>query len=126
MMRSVLAVVAGYAAWTVLWLMGNNYLFSEATRVVGEGELYSAKGPLLGILLLSVVCSLLAGFITAKIAKAPTSKPVLVMAILLLLTGIGVQASVWALMPVWYHILFLMLLVPVAMVGGRFGAASVT
>jgi hypothetical protein len=41
------------------------------------------------------------------------------MASLLLLTGIFVQASVWTLMPIWYHVPFLALLVPIAVIGGR-------
>ncbi len=34
-------------------------------------------------------------------------------------TGIAVQAGVWNLMPVWYQVAFLALLVPVSAVGGR-------
>ena len=37
----------------------------------------------------------------------------------MLVTGIAVQAGVWALMPVWYHLVFLALLVPVCLVGAR-------
>ena len=44
---------------------------------------------------------------------------VIAMALLLLLTGVGVQLGVWPLMPVWYHLLFLALIVPVAVFGGR-------
>ena len=33
--------------------------------------------------------------------------------------GIAVEASVWSLLPAWYHIIFLVLLIPVTMAGGR-------
>ena len=41
----------------------------------------------------------------------------------LLLTGIGVQASVWSLMPTWYHVTFLALVVPMTLLGSRLASA---
>jgi hypothetical protein len=43
----------------------------------------------------------------------------MVMGTLLLATGIAVQASVWNLMPVWYHVPFLVLVVPACILGAR-------
>lgn len=43
----------------------------------------------------------------------------IVTSVLLLLTGIGVQASVWTQMPVWYHLSFLVLVAPVTLAGAR-------
>lgn len=121
MIRTILAILAGYTAWTALWLTGNNVLFPEATRVVGEGQAYTSAGPLAGVIVLSIVCSLVAGLLTARIARQRAAGAVVIMAALLLLTGIGVQFGVWALMPVWYHLVFLLLLVPMSLVGGRLG-----
>ncbi len=39
--------------------------------------------------------------------------------VLLLLTGIGVQASVRDLMPVWYHVVFLALLIPATIIAAK-------
>ena len=47
-------------------------------------------------------------------------------AVLLLITGIFVQMSIWALMPAWYHLTFLALLIPVTLVGGKFGGSPGT
>lgn len=120
MMRAFLAVILGYAAWTALWLGGNGLLFGRAAEVVGAGERYTAVGPLSGAIGLSLVCSLVAGLIADKLAGA--ARPVLVLAGLLLLTGLGVQASAWDLMPVWYHLLFLVLLIPATCLGGSLGS----
>jgi hypothetical protein len=122
MMHAVLAVVAGYALWTILWLGGNALLFGEAAAVVGAGEAYSAPGPLLGVIVLSVICSLAAGMAAGRLAGSRARRAVIVMALLLLVTGIGVQAGVWSLMPAWYHLAFLALVVPVSVLGGRLGA----
>ena len=37
----------------------------------------------------------------------------------MLAVGIGVQAGSWNLMPVWYHLTFLALLVPGALIGAK-------
>ena len=41
MSRAILGVIAGYAAWTILWLGGNVLLFGEAARVIGEGQAFT-------------------------------------------------------------------------------------
>ena len=119
MARAIIGVIAGYAVWSFVWLAGNALLFEAAGQEVAEGRSFTAAGPLLGILLLSVVCSLAAGAATAAIAKVKARGSVPVMALLLLATGIAVQASAWSLMPVWYHLTFLVLLVPVCLLGAR-------
>jgi hypothetical protein len=117
--RAIVGVIAGYAVWTALWLGGNSLLFGRAGEVVASGQKFTAVGLLLGILALSVVCSLAAGAAAAAIAKARTRGAVMVMGTLLLATGIAVQASVWNLMPVWYHVPFLVLVVPACILGAR-------
>ena len=125
MMRAILAVIAGYAAWTVIWLGGNALFFGEAARVAASGKAYTAVLPLLGVVVLSMVCSLVAGVLAARIAGGKAAAAVLVTALLLLVTGIGVQFSVWSLMPLWYHLVFLGLIVPVTLAGGRLKRAAV-
>lgn len=117
MLRAIVAIIAGYALWTALWFTGNLTLFAEATKIAGAGERYDKTGPLVGILILSVVCSIAAGLAASLIAGRTTRARVaaLILGLLLLLTGIGVQLGVWELMPVWYHLTFLLLLLPVTM-----------
>jgi hypothetical protein len=117
--RAILGVIAGYVVWTVIWLAGNNLIFARAAETVAGGRRLVEVGLLLGILVLSVVCSLAAGAVTAAVARLKARPSVLVMAALLLVTGIGVQATVWNLMPAWYHLTFLVLIVPVCLVGAR-------
>ena len=120
MIRAIVGVIAGYAAWTVLWLGGNALFFGEASRVIGDGEAVTSAATLTGVIVLSVVCSIVAGLTAAKIAGSKAAGAVIVMALLLLVTGIGVQTGVWKLMPVWYHLVFLALIVPVTIAAGRF------
>lgn len=119
MKRAISGVIVGYLAWTVLWLGGNALLFSRPAEIIKVGQRYAEAGPLAGIIALSVVCSLAAGFVGARLSRERARGAVLVMAVLLLATGIFVQAGVWPLMPVWYHLTFLALVVPVTVMGGR-------
>jgi hypothetical protein len=122
MARSIAAVILGYAVWTVLWLGGNAAL--AAARPLPPNPAPITDAVLLGSLLaLSVLCSLVAGLTAAALGRRSTIAPT-VLGGLLLLTGIGVQMSVWQRMPLWYHLPFLALLIPVCLLGGRFPKAS--
>ena len=66
---------------------------------------------LLGVTL-SLACSRVAGITVATAVPYAVPCGLTVVAVLLRATGVGVQASVWTLMPVWYHLGFLGLLVP--------------
>ena len=107
MMRTILAIIAGYVLWTVLWLGGSAAIAAAFPDAFPEGGAISATVPLLLILGLSIVCSFAAGIMATKLAS-DTARAVWIMAILLLLTGIGVQAATWSQMPVWFHIPFLL------------------
>ncbi|PCJ53398.1 MAG: hypothetical protein COA70_08860 [Planctomycetota bacterium] len=122
MARTILAIILGYSLWTALWLGGNALLFSAAADQVEAGDALTHAGMLLGVLGLSVGCSLSAGFLAAKVGRS-VGPPITVMGFLLLLTGIMVQMTVWDLMPMWYHIVFLVLLLPMCRIGAGFTAA---
>jgi len=120
-MRASLAVVAGFALWSVLWVGGDlvfRQLWPEAYPAAFPEEPMTAAPPLLATLVLSVLCSFLSGGLTARIAHR-RGGPVWVLAILLLAVGVSVQASAWNALPLWYHLPFLLLLVPVCVLGRR-------
>ena len=120
MFRSIIAVVVGFALWSALWLGGNALLFAKAADAAKAKTPITEMPTLLGLLALSVGCSAAAGLAVARIAvRGKTKVPVLITAILLLLVGVGVQSAAWSLMPVWYHAMFLGLLVPVTLIAGR-------
>ena len=121
-MRAVLSAVGGYAVWTVLRLVG-----SAGIRVFWPAEFGALEGgrpitavvPLLLGVALSLACSLAAGITVATAAPRAVPGGLTVVAVLLVATGVGVQASVWTLMPVWYHLVFPGLLVPGCLLGAR-------
>lgn len=117
-MRTTLAIVAGFLLWSALWVGGHQAAVAAfPSWYEGEG-IPSGTALFAGYLAFSVVCSYLSGWLTSKLAAQESRAPLL-LGLLLLLVGIGVQASVWSREPLGYHVVFLALLVPVTLAGGR-------
>ena len=119
MLRSVLSVVTGTVVWTVLWLafhavMGKIYPheYDGKTRIENISLL-------LITLVYSVVLSIIAGYITAYLAKHKEMQHAFALGLLQLALGIFFQSQSWTLFPLWYHLGFLALLIPANLFGGR-------
>ena len=69
-------------------------------------------------LIRSVIFSVISGFIAASIARENT-KSTVGLGILLLLFGIFIQSIFWNYVPLWYHIPFLLQLIPMTILGGK-------
>jgi hypothetical protein len=110
--RVILAVIAGAVVWATLWVGGTMAL-------VPQGQPVTHVGALIGLILYSVVLSALAGYVTAAVARAGAVTAVWSLAVLQLILGIIAETSAWSLTPVWYHLVFLALIVPATVAGGR-------
>jgi len=120
MVRMIIGAIVGYAVWTAIWLTVNATVFAEAGEVMAAGDAFTETGPLLKVLSLSIACSLAGGVAAAITGRERARGAVLGNAALLLATGIFVQAGIWTLMPLWYHLTFLALLVPMTLLGAMF------
>lgn len=129
MIRIILGVIVGFIVWSVVWVGSDQVLINawkhygahqfEMEKAFYNGEPFAADMTILLVrLVISVVASLMAGFIAAFIAKE-NSRSTLILGVLLLLVGIAVQAVFWKVQPLWFHFLFLFLLIPMTVVGGR-------
>lgn len=121
MLRSILAAVAGFFLWTVLWLGLNSLLTIVTPGSFNEDGSTDSQLLLLFILILSVVFSVASGYITELIVIDGATWPIWGMGIALLVVGLFVQISFWSHFPLWYNILFLVLLIPAVLYGGRLG-----
>jgi hypothetical protein len=120
-----MAVVAGVVLWSVLWVGGAQLAAMMYPAVLAPGQPVTHMGALLGYIAFSVVLSVLAGYTTAALASGNRMRQVGIVAGVLLVMGIGFEASAWQLTPVWYHLVFLVLLVPAVLYGGRLRIGSV-
>jgi hypothetical protein len=126
MARIVLSVVAGFVLWSILWLSANAAVAGAAPDHFDENGVTTNAGLLAVILGLSVVISLASGFLSGVVGKERALRCGVILGALLLVVGIAVQASAWEMLPVWYHLSFLVLLLPAAVVGARLKGPAVS
>jgi hypothetical protein len=116
--RAILAVLAGAAVWAALWVGGTQAAQSAFPSILPVGQPVTHTGALLGLILYSVLLSMLAGYVTAAIAWKDPMPALWGLATLQLALGIAFEVSAWNLTPVWYHVVFLVLVVPATVYGG--------
>ncbi len=119
MLRIILGVVAGFFVWSILWVGIDAVLKGVWAGYKENVEAMSFSPAMLIVpLILSAVCSIIAGFVAALIARENSKSP-LILGALLLIVGIFVQIGVWDKIPLWYHLAFWILLIPMTVFGGK-------
>jgi hypothetical protein len=126
--RSIAAVVVAEVVWTAFWLGGSYAAAAALPDLIVMGEPMTHMGVLLGYIAYSVVISVGAGYLAAWVKGENPMATVWAFACLQLVLGIGFEVTGWDLAPAWYHIVFLVLLIPATVFGGkmRSGAAAST
>ena len=130
MLRIVLGVIAGFFAWAIAWVGSEMVLsaiwpewFGAHQRAfqaaIEDGSPFTADSTilLLHIVLASIV-SVLSGFLAALIAGENKRAP-LVLGFLLLAMGLLKVVLSWPYVPIWYHVIFTALLIPMTILGGK-------
>ena len=132
MLRIVLGVIGGFIGWMVLFIgiekiisalwpaFGvNQKAFEEAVKNgAGASGFTADKTMLLTQLVFGVIVSIVAGSLAALIA-GENSKAPLIAGCLLLLMGIAKAVMSWQYVPIWYHIIFTAMLLPMVTIGGK-------
>jgi hypothetical protein len=116
--RVVLAVVTGAVVWAVLWISFTQAAQRAFPATLAPNQTITHVGALLTFILVSVPLSVLAGYVSALVAGKQPMPAVWALAALQLTLGIIAEVSYWNLMPVWYHLVFLALVVPATVYGG--------
>jgi len=127
MLRIVLGVVAGFIAWMILWVGIEKIIsaiwpafgvhqkaFEEAIK--NGGQFTADTSALLTHIVLGSIVSVIAGALAALVAGENSRAPLFV-GILLLAMGILKAYMSWPYVPIWYHIIFTLLLLPLAIAG---------
>jgi hypothetical protein len=73
-------------------------------------------------LALSTIALLIAAWVTTLIARK--SVVALILGIVLLLVSIPIHINLWDKFPLWYHLTFLVTLIPLCILGGRIGGSA--
>ncbi len=135
MVRIILGIIVGFIAWSIIWVGGDAVLTSlspgwygahqDATQVaLANNAPFAADTTIAFIhLIRSVIASVLAGFLAAFVAGENRRSP-LILGAILLLVGIMVQYMMANVLPLWYHAIFLVLLMPMTIIGAKLRTAS--
>ncbi len=119
MAKRLFAIIGGYVLWSVLWLAYNLVLQKVGFLPADTAQPVSGLSAPLSLILGSVVISIITGWVAAAINGSGRGGAILLLALLLLCTGIFFEAQNWRLLPVWYHLIFLALIVPGVVLGAR-------
>ena len=117
MAKGILGVVAGLVAWVAVASIGGLAIRASWPAYASvEAAMAFPLSMLAARLLIGAVATLATGLVTAVIA--PSSKlPVLITGLLLLASFIPVHMKLWDKFPAWYHLTFLLSLVPLTYLG---------
>ncbi len=130
MVRIVLGVIAGFIAWVIAWFGGEKILsaiwpegfgahqraFEEAIK--NGGHFTADTNMLLTHIVLGSIVSVMSGFLAALIAGENRRAP-LVLGFLLLGFGLLKLVMSWPYVPIWYHVIFTAILLPMTIMGGK-------
>ena len=133
-LRPVAGTIAGFFIWTMAWFGGEKLLAGvwpqgfgvhqrafEAALTNGGAFTPDTTHLVLHIALAALV-SLIAGFLAATIAK--NQRAPLFLGILLTAFGLLKAGMSWSLVPLWYHVAFTALLLPMTVSGSRLRSST--
>ena len=129
MLRIVMGVIAGFIAWLIVWV-GIEKILSAAWPAFGVhqkafeevikngGQFTPDMTMLLMHIVVGSIVSVMAGAVGA-LAAGENSRAPLFVGILLLIMGVMKAVMSWQYVPIWYHIIFTAMLLPMAILGGK-------
>ena len=117
MKRSILACLAGLLTWIVVVTVINRVLrLSLPNYTAAEQTLQFTLGVKWARLLMAIVTSLVAGAVTRWISPSSRWAPLIVGSVVLAMF-VPLHIAIWSKFPVWYHLTFLLTIIPAVLVG---------
>ena len=117
MKRSILACLAGLLTWIVVVTVVNSGLrLSLPNYTAAEQALQFTLGMKWARLLMAIVTSVVAGAVTGGISRSSRWAPLVVGSVVLAMF-VPVHIAIWSKFPVWYHLTFLLTIIPAVLVG---------
>jgi hypothetical protein len=119
MKRGIFAVCLGLAGWVLVASALNRLLrLLLPGYAAAEPSMQFTLGMLAARLMLGALATIAAGVITIRLA--PDSPwPTRTLGIVLVVLFIPVHARLWSVFPAWYHLIFLLGLMPCVLLGAR-------
>lgn len=129
MVRTVFGVIVGFVVWSIVWVGSEQTLGRfwaefgthslEAEKAFTNGTTLETSSTIAIVnLIRSFITSLMSGYLAALVA-GEYKKSTMILGVILVAVGIAVEYFFWNLAPAWYHILFVLFLLPMTILGGR-------
>jgi hypothetical protein len=117
MKRTILACLAGLLTWAVVVTLINRVLrLSLPNYTAAEQALLFTLGMKWARLLMAIVTSVVAGAVTGWISRSTRWAPLIVGGVVLAIF-VPAHIAIWSKFPVWYHLTFLLTIIPAVLVG---------
>lgn len=130
MVRIIIGAIVGFIVWTIflfisdaVWMMLSPDFYGTQQAALQEAVMNKTPFTMVTAIMViagirSAIFTVITGFITATISKENFKSPLL-LGIFLLAFGSFVHSMIINNVPVWYHILILAPLIPLAILGGK-------
>lgn len=119
MKRFILALLAGLVVWVfVISLLNRGLRLAVQGYAAAEPRMSFTLGMMTVRLVIAALTSVIAGAVAGSIAPSSTRAP-WVLGAILLVAFIPQHVRLWHLFPLWYHLTFLVTLVPLIVLGSR-------
>lgn len=117
MKRFILACLAGLVTWIVVVTVINRVLrLSLPNYTAAEHTLQFTLGMKWARLLMAIVTSVAAGAVTGWISRSSRWAPLIVGGVVFAMFT-PLHIAIWSKFPVWYHLTFLLTIIPAVLVG---------
>ena len=130
MLRIVLGVIGGFIGWLIVWVgseeaisaiwpaFGSNQRAFEEVLKNGGGQFTPDTAFLVTQIVMGSIVSFVSGILAALIAGENARAP-FYLGIALLAMGLAKAYMSWQYVPLWYHIVFTAILLPMTILGGK-------
>jgi hypothetical protein len=120
MAKGILGVVAGLAAWVIVVIVAGPIMRLSWPAYASVADAMTFTLPMMvARLSIGALATLATGMATAAIDRSVLVR--VIPGVLLLIVFVPVHAMLWDKFPVWYHLIFLVSLVPLSYLGGTIG-----
>ena len=121
MARNFIAVVAGLAVWLAIAIVAGLIMRETWPAYASVADAMTFTLPMMiARLSIGALATVSMGFVTALITKSAVAR--LIPGLLLLAVFIPEHVTLWDKFPIWYHLTFLLSLVPLTYIGNNVAA----
>lgn len=120
MAKGILGTIAGLAVWMTVVSVAGAIMRAAWPAYASVADAMTFTLPMMVARLgISAVATLAMGLTAATVARQSSTLVRLIPGVLLVVLFIPVHVMLWAKFPVWYHVTFLLSLVPLTYLGGK-------